>query len=550
MMNLRPASLDSILAWALQTGLAVTVLILLVLVMRRPFAHLFGARAAYALWALPLLRVFLPNVTISETLLPWSKPAPLETITQAPLFTDFSANALALPVTQATPNWTLTALLIWLCGAALFLMLQAIRQSYARHDVLQRCTPVSDMVRQAAASAASDLGLSQSPNVFISKENAGPMIMGVFSPIIILPRDFETHFSASQRRLALLHELAHLRRRDLWAASLALVFRALNWPNPLVHYAAKSFRADQEAACDATVLSLFEGSQSARQSYGETLLQAAKLATSSPRFRPTDVPIGLTISHPLKERLMTLKTPQTRPGRLMRGAAFSAVMLGALATIPYSIASAHPDETLAGGTVSSSTKSSHSEKRHKIVSVVSGDNNGNPWEKKFEIEVENGNITAFETDEVTGRKRQMALNEIKNFDADIMNGSQWSLRVDERGQLILIDADAARVFQAKGGHGLLMPPPPPVPSFSTHPHDSAEFAGVPIPPTPPSASQSFVVRGSEVLSEFQLADARLEAARALLEDTKDSSMSPEVLQKLEDARQTLAEAQAALKANK
>lgn len=546
-MNLRNLSPDTLLAWAMQTGFAVTLLILLVLVMRRPFAKIFGARAAYALWALPLLRLFLPNVMISEAMLPWMKTAPSETMAPMPFSTEFNSTFTALPSAEAPINWALIALTIWLSGAVLFLTLQTIRHKNARRGLLKKCAPISDELAKAANLAASELDLSQPPKLFISEDNAGPMVMGIVSPIVILPRDFETHFNPMQRRLALLHELAHLRRRDLWAASLALGFRALNWPNPLVHFAARAFRADQEAACDETVLSLLEGHENARQNYGETLLQAAKLASSSPRFRPHDVPIGLTISHPLKERIMTIKTPQTKAGQLMRSAAFSAVLLGALATLPYSVAAAHPDDTLAGGTVSSSTKSSHSNKRHKIVSVVTGDNNGNPWEKKFEIEVKNGNITAFETDEKMGRKRQMALSEIRNFDADVMNGSRWSLRVDERGQLILLNPDTARAFQAEGGQGLLMPPPPPVPASPIQAHSIAELPAIPMPPTP--MMEAFVMHGPE-MNDMQMAHARLEAARAMLEGTKDSSMSPEVLKKLEDARQTLAEAQAALKASK
>jgi len=50
--------------WAIETGIAVSLLIVLVLIIRRPFARIFGARAAYALWLLPFIRLIMPEVTI------------------------------------------------------------------------------------------------------------------------------------------------------------------------------------------------------------------------------------------------------------------------------------------------------------------------------------------------------------------------------------------------------------------------------------------------------------------------------------------------------
>ena len=51
-----PASL----AFAAETTLAVTLLVCLVLLVRKPVAKRFGAGAAYALWSLPLIRLVLP----------------------------------------------------------------------------------------------------------------------------------------------------------------------------------------------------------------------------------------------------------------------------------------------------------------------------------------------------------------------------------------------------------------------------------------------------------------------------------------------------------
>jgi beta-lactamase regulating signal transducer with metallopeptidase domain len=45
------------IAWAVEAVIASTALMLLVMIVRRPVAEHFGAQAAYALWALPALRM-------------------------------------------------------------------------------------------------------------------------------------------------------------------------------------------------------------------------------------------------------------------------------------------------------------------------------------------------------------------------------------------------------------------------------------------------------------------------------------------------------------
>ncbi|MDP1556448.1 MAG: M56 family metallopeptidase, partial [Hyphomonas sp.] len=54
------AVLNSDFSHALETLLAVSVLILVVLMLRRPVARQFGAGVAYLLWAIPVVRLFLP----------------------------------------------------------------------------------------------------------------------------------------------------------------------------------------------------------------------------------------------------------------------------------------------------------------------------------------------------------------------------------------------------------------------------------------------------------------------------------------------------------
>jgi len=54
-----------ILLWGLRTGLVVSGLIGLVLLLRRPFATYLGAEATFLLWSLPALRLIMPDIYVS-----------------------------------------------------------------------------------------------------------------------------------------------------------------------------------------------------------------------------------------------------------------------------------------------------------------------------------------------------------------------------------------------------------------------------------------------------------------------------------------------------
>ncbi|WP_259064920.1 M56 family metallopeptidase [Salinibacter ruber] len=58
------------------------------------------------------------------------------------------------------------------------------------------------------------------------------MSLGLFSPTILLP-DSAREWPPERQRLVLLHEMAHLKHRDLLLGLVGQFGRALHWPNPL-----------------------------------------------------------------------------------------------------------------------------------------------------------------------------------------------------------------------------------------------------------------------------------------------------------------------------
>jgi hypothetical protein len=139
---------------------------------------------------------------------------------------------------------------------------------------------------------------------------AGPAVMGVFWPRVVLPADFATRFDEQARKMVDLHERAHIKRGDPVANLVIAGIQVLGWCNPLVHLGALCARLDQEMACDATVLSL---RPNLRRTYAEALVEAHTRRTGSPLA-------CFFAAHPLVLRVKLLGRPEPSYRRQTAGA--------------------------------------------------------------------------------------------------------------------------------------------------------------------------------------------------------------------------------------
>ncbi len=429
--------IEGIMDWAMTTGLSVALLILFVLLVRKPVARHLGAKTAYALWSLPLIRLFMPSIILP------AKPAVLAS--PAPPFVPRGEWAVEMSTVSVEPAYMDMSIFvwIWMAGGALILIWQIRRHLTFRQEMHAQSRLVTEPILTKASGLMAELSLTRLPEIRISTESQGPimgpMVTGLFRPVIILPSNFETDYSDAQQKYALAHELAHISRGDIWATSAAILFKALNWPNPLMRWAHQAFRADQEAACDATVLSILGPSPQVKSAYAETLIHAAKLVRSArlAGFSERPIPVGLTIHNPLKERLMIINTSPAN--RLSLRLAVSTLALAAiLATASYDRAEAQQSPT---PPAPPTTMSSDHSVDKKVMKWVTNDN-GTSVSKHIEITTENGVTTAYEIDEL-GNKTLIDADEIVMPHSDHMAGGKMRMKIKKMGE----SGDTEHVFK-------------------------------------------------------------------------------------------------------
>ena len=132
-------------------------------------------------------------------------------------------------------------------------------------------------------------------------------------------------------RIVLLHELAHVKRRDCLTHMLAQVACALYWFNPLAWVAARRVRAERERACDDLVLA----AGTPGPDYADQLLEIARVMRAG-RFPSIVAGASLAMAHrsQLEGRLMAILDPSVPRSGVSRMRTFAAAAVAAAALIP------------------------------------------------------------------------------------------------------------------------------------------------------------------------------------------------------------------------
>lgn len=429
--------------WAGQTTLAVTGLCLFVLLIRRPFARLFGAKAAYMLWALPVLRLLIPAIPVPEM----SKAEPLAATPVAEYIYAVQGSTgfdrVAAPPGMDWSIFIAPFIVIW----ALIVCVLAIKTIGTHLAYVARLRHEGEVPSQKvfaeAESIAVQIGLKHTPEI-VHHGQTGPLVCGLLKPIIAVPDDFENAHDSAARKTVLMHEMTHIKRGDLWAAALGQGLKTLFWFNPIFYWAYPSFRCDQEAACDVDTIAKLKGDTRSyeNKSYGRVLVDFATQLTptqthSTKRSIMTEPVLGLSLTHPLKERLLRMTYSQSprrkTAGKLLAG---TSLIAGLLLTTPL-VTIAGPDDTLAGS--ADAQVKVQKKNVQKSVIRIREDNNGSVEDLKLTVTNEDGVVTVTETDEF-GNTRVLSENEIGGYDADKMNSGAYMIKRED-GQWVMSEFD-------------------------------------------------------------------------------------------------------------
>jgi len=183
------------------------------------------------------------------------------------------------PAESVTPlSWQGAVFLLWLTVVITMGLLLLQRAIFVRRLIAQ-AKEANSMMNDTLESCRERIRVKRKIGLKVSANAESPAVCGLFRPVILVPKYLASNLSSSQLRAVLLHELAHIRRGDLWVNLAQTVLQIIYFYNPLLWLANAIIRRVREQAVDEMVL-VAMGAKA--QQYPETLVNVAKLAFKRP----------------------------------------------------------------------------------------------------------------------------------------------------------------------------------------------------------------------------------------------------------------------------
>ncbi len=188
---------------------------------------------------------------------------------------------LAVETDSARPHWGALMLGVWASGTAVFVLRQIVRIMRFRRGL--RCTSsIPRWLQQSVEERSAELEIPPPP-MLVARDIASPCIWCLGPPRLVWPERLADDRQPARWQGVIVHELAHLRRRDHWVAWLELVAGCVWWWNPLYWLVRRQVRSTADLACDAWAMWLLPDGQ---REYAESLLEVtqnmSRISTAAP----------------------------------------------------------------------------------------------------------------------------------------------------------------------------------------------------------------------------------------------------------------------------
>ena len=272
----------------------------------------------------PIVVASSPEPIVAAASSPAPKPDPLPE----------PVRVAAPPIQVRTPLSTSSILMLGWAAISLALFARFFRSIWVTRRLIRESLPVPDGLGwfpvdfEALRRTA---GVRSAVRWAVSAKVTSPAVGGLLRPTVVMPPDLDDGLTPKQLNWVLLHELAHIRRGDLWVVMVQRLVGAVFFFHPAVHLANWIIDQLREYACDDVALAAAHAS---RHACGEGFLTIVGRSVDH-AYSPSPA-LGLFESRMLIHRrlLRILDSRRTVHERLSPLATVSLVAM-ALVVLPY-----------------------------------------------------------------------------------------------------------------------------------------------------------------------------------------------------------------------
>jgi beta-lactamase regulating signal transducer with metallopeptidase domain len=344
--------MDAFWGFIVSNSLVVFVIAAGILILSRFWKH---AATLHVLWILVLVKLFLPPLFVADwpirlSELPTSNETagiventvPIGTQPSADgpsgLFSTkkssstinraASANSSAAGFWRVPIRWTILLGTVWIAGTVL-LAARTAWQIWRFRKIIEKTHEPADDIVHLLQSVARRMGLARVPHVLMTSSRTTPLIwLFGYAPVLVLPQGLFGRLNHGARETILIHELAHVRRRDHWVRLLELTATTVFWWHPVVWLARTRIRELEEECCDQAVVKL---TPLQARTYATALVDTLDfLSECTLRVAPLATAIYSTGS--LARRIKLLQENRTQRVSILAGSMIAAALM-----VPLSI---------------------------------------------------------------------------------------------------------------------------------------------------------------------------------------------------------------------
>jgi beta-lactamase regulating signal transducer with metallopeptidase domain len=227
--------------------------------------------------------------------------------------------------------------IVWITGATAFALIQIVRIALMSRRLRSAQDPNAEVIEYVTVLSKR---LHMRPiEARVVPGIGSPFIWAIVRPVLVWPAELPATMPRVAMEGLIVHELAHVKRRDHWVGWLELVAGCLWWWNPLFWYVRHQLRENAELACDAWVVGTLPAG---RRAYAEALIavceSVSRWSVPIPAAR-----LSAGSRRAFERRLKMIAQGQTA-FRLSRGALVVALVLAATALPAWSQLSQVPLE--------------------------------------------------------------------------------------------------------------------------------------------------------------------------------------------------------------
>ncbi len=182
------------------------------------------------------------------------------------------------PLLELTQPYILA---VWIGGVCLFGMRMLLNLLTC---VWLKCAndQLPSEIMSCVTGIARNLGLRRAPAIRLSSRVKQAVVVGFWRPVVLLPTAWISNMTPEMLEAVIAHELAHIRRIDLWINLFQRILESLFYYHPAVWWLSHRVRVERELCCDELAVR----ATGERVIYASALEQAGRdlLGTSSLAF--------------------------------------------------------------------------------------------------------------------------------------------------------------------------------------------------------------------------------------------------------------------------